>query len=150
MIHAENNYKTYYNIRKIFMQYRDIFPYLRKDYIEEFLEKQQIIHESGMVIIYHTYKVSRKFGNYKVLKGDVIIKDMVKEHNNVDSREVINRFFNYANTNVWCTVRLDNIRACKFYEKVGMEKVADINWCKGELKGCVYLLRNPTLKSFMH
>jgi hypothetical protein len=46
MIHAENNYKTYYNIRKIFMQYRDIFPYIRKDYIEEFLQKQQIIHES--------------------------------------------------------------------------------------------------------
>ena len=74
---------------------------------------------------------------------------MVKEYDDADTKEVINRFFDYVDTNVWCTVRSDNIRACKFYEKVGMERVADIDWKKGELKGYVYLRKKYSLETFM-
>ena len=139
MIHAKNNYETYYKIFHIFYKYADIFPYMRKDYLEECLEKQKVIYENGLVIIYHKYLVSKKFGNYKVNKGDVIIKDMVKENDKVNSVKIMNKFFDYVNTNVWCTVRSDNIRACKFYEKIGMKKVSEISWSKGKLKGYVYL-----------
>ena len=81
--------------------------------------------------------MSKDFLSNMLKKGDVIIKDMVKEYDDADTKEVINRFFDYVDTYVWCTVRSDNIRACKFYEKVGMERVADIDWKKGELKGYV-------------
>ena len=64
---------------------------------------------------------------------------MVKENDKVNSVKIINKFFDYVNTNVWCTVRSDNIRACKFYEKIGMEKVSEISWSKGKLKGYVFL-----------
>ena len=149
MIHADNSYETYYKIFHIFYKYHDIFPYMRKDYLEEYLDKKQVIYDSGVVIVYHKYQVTKKYGDYKVHKGDIIIKDMVKEYDDADTKEVINRFFDYVDTNVWCTVRSDNIRACKFYEKVGMERVADIDWKKGELKGYVYLRKKYSLETFM-
>ena len=122
---------------------------MRKDYLEEYLDKKQVILDSGVVIVYHRYKVSKTLGNCKVNKDDVIIKDMVKEYDSADAKEVINRFFDYVDTNVWCTVRSDNIRACKFYEKVGMEQISDIYWKQGELKGYIYLLRKQSLEKFM-
>ena len=93
--------------------------------------------------------MSKDFLSNMLKKGDVIIKDMVKEYDDADTKEVINRFFDYVDTYVWCTVRSDNIRACKFYEKVGMERVADIDWKKGELKGYVYLRKKYSLETFM-
>ena len=149
MIHADNSYETYYKIFHIFYKHHDIFPYMRKDYLEEYLDKKQVILDSGVVIVYHRYKVSKTLGNCKVNKDDVIIKDMVKEYDSADAKEVINRFIDYVDTNVWCTVRSDNIRACKFYEKVGMEQISDIYWKQGELKGYVYLLRKQSLEKFM-
>ena len=53
--------------------------------------------------------------------------------------KVINEYFDYVNTNVYLTVRDENIPANKFYKKVGMKKVGYINWSNGNMKGTVWL-----------
>jgi ribosomal protein S18 acetylase RimI-like enzyme len=50
----------------------------------------------------------------------------------------MNEFFNFAGTDVFLTVREDNLVANRFYEKVGMEKVGYITWSKGKMLGNVW------------
>ena len=58
---------------------------------------------------------------------------------NGNAEKVIKEYFDYVNTNVYLTVRDENIPANKFYKKVGMKKVGYINWSNGTMKGTVWL-----------
>ena len=58
--------------------------------------------------------------------------------------DVFVRFVDFVDEDVWLTVRRDNERAKKFYDKVGMEIVGEVFWSKGTLAGDVYIYRqNP-------
>ena len=61
------------------------------------------------------------------------------EPKNGNAEKVIKKYFDYVDTNVYLTVRNENIPANKFYEKVGMEKAGFINWSNGNMKGTVWL-----------
>ena len=65
--------------------------------------------------------------------------------------EFITDFFAYVNTNVYLTVRKDNIIANKFYDKVGMKQVGTISWAKGTMPGLIWKKEIPsgTLEEFV-
>ena len=124
-------------IKNIFKGYRDIFPYLRFDSLKNKVEEGKVIYDSGVVITYNRYKRNQKLGDTQAKKGDIVIQEIVKEENG-NSVDVFNRFADFVQSDIWLTVRRDNQKAKRFYEKVNMKVVGEVVWSKGTLMGDVY------------
>jgi hypothetical protein len=135
MIHAK--LEDFDKIKKIFKGYRDIFPYLRFDSLKNKIEEGKVIYDSGVVITYNRYKRNQKLGDTQAKKGDIVIQEIVKEENG-NSVDVFNRFADFVQSDIWLTVRRDNQKAKRFYEKVNMKVVGEVVWSKGTLMGDVY------------
>ena len=135
MIHAK--LEDFDKIKNIFKGYRDIFPYLRFDSLKNKIEEGKVIYDSGVVITYNRYKRNQKLGDTQAKKGDIVIQEIVKEEagNSVD---VFKRFADFVKEDIWLTVRRDNQKAKRFYDKVGMKVVGEVVWSKGTLMGDVY------------
>ena len=129
--------EDFHTIKNIFKGYRDIFPYLRFDSLKNKVEEGKVIYDSGVVITYNKYKRNQKLGNVQAKKGDIVIQEIVKEQagNSVD---VFKRFADFVKEDIWLTVRRDNQKAKRFYDKVGMKVVGEVVWSKGTLMGDVY------------
>jgi hypothetical protein len=135
MIHAK--LEDFDKIKNIFKGYRDIFPYLRFDSLKNKIEEGKVIYDSGVVITYNRYKRNQKLGDTQAKKGDIVIQEIVKEENG-NSVDVFNRFADFVQSDIWLTVRRDNQKAKRFYEKVNMKVVGEVVWSKGTLMGDVY------------
>ena len=135
MIHAK--LEDFDKIKNIFKGYRDIFPYLRFDSLKNKIEEGKVIYDSGVVITYNRYKRNQKIGDTQAKKGDIVIQEIVKEENG-NSVDVFNRFADFVQSDIWLTVRRDNQKAKRFYEKVNMKVVGEVVWSKGTLMGDVY------------
>ena len=102
----------------------------------------QVILQDGVLITEQEYKRSGKIGrdtDVETKKGDRIIHQIINSQpNNGNARKVIEEYFKYVDTDVYLTVREENVPANKFYKKIGMEKVGYINWSKGKMKGNVW------------
>jgi hypothetical protein len=118
MIHAK--LEDFDKIKNIFKGYRDIFPYLRFDSLKNKIEEGKVIYDSGVVITYNRYKRNQKLGDTQAKKGDIVIQEIVKEENG-NSVDVFNRFADFVQSDIWLTVRRDNQKAKRFYEKVNMK-----------------------------
>ena len=107
------------------------------DSLKNKVEEGKVIYDSGVVITYNKYKRNQKLGNVQAKKGDIVIQEIVKEEagNSVD---VFKRFADFVKEDIWLTVRRDNQKAKRFYDKVGMKVVGEVVWSKGTLMGDVY------------
>ena len=127
-------------VKNIFYQYRDIFPHIRTDYLTRQIEGGHCILKDGIVITYNFYKRPQPIGTVLAGKFDCILHQIVKDSNKYTSAGlVLQEFFEYARTNVWLSVRRDNVVAKKFYEKNGMKLVGECSWADETLPGDVYL-----------
>ena len=135
-------------IMKLFRVHSDIFPYMREDTLREKIQGEGglVIFDDNVVIIYLRYKRKSRLGNNQTQVGDVVIHELVKGDGG-NARNVVERFFRYVGSPVWTTVRSDNIRAKRFYEKIGMKRTGEIFWSNGDLKGDVY--KTDSLESFL-
>ena len=132
------NTREVYNI---FKQHKDVFPHVRLDFIRRKINTDRCVYESGVVINYTIYKRRQKVGLILVAKkGDVMLNQIANtKPGNGRSEEVLRRFFVMTKGRVvWLTVRADNKRAIRFYEKMGFELMGDISWKSGEIKGCIF------------
>ena len=127
-------------VKNIFYQYRDIFPHIRTDYMMRQIEGGHCILQDGVVITYNFYKRPQQIGTVLAGKFHCILHQIVKDSNKYTSAgSVLKEFFEYARTDVWLSVRQDNIVAKKFYEKTGMKLVGECSWADETLPGDVYL-----------
>ena len=127
-------------VKNIFYQYRDIFPHIRTDYLTRQIEGGHCILKDGIVITYNFYKRPQSIGTVLAGKFDCILHQIVKDSNkDTSASSVLKEFFEYARTNVWLSVRRDNVVAKKFYEKNGMKLVGECSWADETLPGDVYL-----------
>ena len=89
------------------------------------------------------YQQTRKIGqdtNVKVQAGSYLIHQIINsDKSNGKAKTVIRRYFDHVETDVYLTVRKENIVANRFYKKVGMKDIGTINWSKGAMKGIVWL-----------
>jgi len=132
-------------IKGIFKKNREVFPYLRLDSLKNKIEEGKVVYDTGVVITYNKYKRKQKLGNVEAKMGDIVIQEIVKEEGG-DAQGVFVRFVDFVDVDVWLTVRRDNERAKKFYDRVGMELVGEVFWVHGTLPGDVYLYRqNPAI-----
>ena len=130
---------------KIFKDNKKWFPHVRTFHVKNRLNWGQVILQDGILITEQEYKRSGKIGrdtNVETKKGDRIIHQIINSKpNNGNAKKVIEEYFKYVDTDVYLTVREENVPANKFYKKIGMEKVGYINWSKGKMLGNVWLKR---------
>ena len=127
---------------KIFQDNKEWFPHVWNTKVKKRLVNNELIFQDGVVITEQEYKRSGKIGrdtDVETKKGDRIIHQIINSQpNNGNARKVIEEYFKYVDTDVYLTVREENVPANKFYKKIGMEKVGYINWSKGKMKGNVW------------
>ena len=113
-------------------------------------DRGKVVYDTGVVITYNKYKRKQKLGNVQANMGDIVIQEIVKEEGG-DAEDVFLRFVDFVVEDVWLTVRRDNERAKKFYDRVGMELVGEVFWSKGTIPGDVYLYKqNPGPSLMFH
>ena len=140
------NYATIDNfdeVWKIFQDNKEWFPHVRSFHIKNRLNWGQIILDDGVLITQQMYQQTRKIGqdtNVKVQAGSYLIHQIINsDKSNGKAKTVIQRYFDHVETDVYLTVRKENIVANRFYKKVGMKDIGTINWSKGAMKGIVWL-----------
>ena len=137
-------------VKGIFKENRDVFPYLRFDSLKHKIKEGKVVYDTGVVITYNKYKRKQKLGNVQANMGDIVIQEIVKGEGG-DAEDVFLRFVDFVVEDVWLTVRRDNERAKKFYDRVGMELVGEVFWSKGTIPGDVYLYKqNPGPSLMFH
>tara|TARA_B100001564_G_scaffold10492_1_gene8667 strand:+ start:712 stop:1194 length:483 start_codon:yes stop_codon:yes gene_type:complete len=147
------NYATiddFDKVWKIFQDNKEWFPHVRTSHVKNRLEWGQVILEDGVLITQQIYQQTRKVGkdsNVKVTGGSHLIHQIINsDKNNGKAKKVIQKYFDHVGTDVYLTVREENIPANRFYAKVGMENVGYINWSKGTMKGIVWKKTNTKPK----
>lgn len=119
---------------------KDVFPYVRQDYVRKKIKEGNVIWDKGVVIIFGQYKRRQKIGSVEAAKGDYYISEIASSDlGSPCAYRVLKAFFDWCNKPVWLTVRTKNQRACKFYERNGMWWVGDIAWKENTIIGRVYL-----------
>lgn len=132
-------FDDYAEIMTIFKPHiKTVFPYLRKDYMQRKIEKGEVIFDTGVVIVFGTYQRKQKIGTCQSQKGDVYISEIVSVGIPLRASLILAEFFNTMKRDVWLTVRSENTKARKFYEKNDMKNVGNIFWMNGTLPGIVY------------
>ena len=132
--------KDYKKVMSFFAD-KNIFPHIRTDNIKELISNDNVILEKDVLITYQVYKKKTHLGNVFAEKYDVILHQIVnKNFASGNAEKVINRFFDYVKSNVFLSVRSENKRACRFYEKVGMKEVGKITWgSNNQISGKVFV-----------
>lgn len=126
-------------IESIFAPYRkSYFPHVRQDYLKKKIATNNVILQDGVVIVFGVYKRKQKIGKVQAQKGDAHIGQIVTmEQGSGNATKVLNEFLSLHKV-VWLTVRAENPRARRFYEKNNMKQVSDISWSDGNILGIVY------------
>jgi len=134
----------------LFKQHKDIFPYLRVDYLTRKIAAGTVIWDSGIVLIYNHCKVNRALGGIdgngikrggqvQIHRGDIMLSEMAsKTPGSSHAGAAIQQFLKDFPTTIWLTVRADNHRACVFYENHSMYRVGLIAWVSGTIPGYIY------------
>jgi len=128
--------------------YKDIFPHVRYDAICRRIKNGTCVWDHSVAITYTEYKRKVEVGLDEdrrlplfATKGDVMIHQIAaKRAGNGDAYVVMKKFIHdlHKGKRVWLTVRQDNHRATKFYEKLNMNRVGVVYWMNGKLAGYVY------------
>ena len=150
MNHARSS--DFETVMSFFKENRKVFPHVRSDKIKRQIHDRQVILENDVVITYQIYKRKVRLGPIGFIlgmdgvvasKGDCVLHQIVaKTKGNGSAIEVIRDFFDEVNTNVFLTVRADNERAIRFYNKVGMDRVGLTSWSGGRIPGEIYCKRH--------
>lgn len=127
---------------EVFHANKEWFPHVRKSHVRTRLEKGQLILQDNVLITYHKNMNNRKIGqdtNVSVTSGSHMIHQIINAtQGKGNAKNVITEFFDYVGTDVYLTVRSENIPANKFYQKIGMKEVGFINWSGGNMPGKVW------------
>jgi len=140
MIFAEE--KDFDKVKEIFYSHKKWFPHVRTDYMMRMINKKQLILEDGILITFHHAKRRQKIGDVQVEKGDTVLHQIASDSpGSGTAQAVLNNFFNYCPSDVFLSVRADNLTANKFYVKMNMKLIGTTSWSKGTIPGNVYVKR---------
>lgn len=140
----------YDTIVAIFKQHRNIFPHVRTDYIRRMIKAGRCFINNGVVITFTKYVRKNKIGSTVIApKGSICIKQIATANpGNGKTIEELENFMAMWNPNQLCflSVRENNHRAIKFYNKTGFCESGSIEWNSknsptGKISGIVFSRR---------
>ncbi len=121
---------------------KEWFPHVRKFHVRNRLKWGQVIIQDNVIITQQQYKRTGKIGHHTDVitsKGDYIIHQIIaKNKKSGEAIKVIKEYFDWVKSDVFLTVRANNVPANRFYDKVGMKKVGTITWSQGKMPGNVW------------
>ena len=113
----------------VFQQYKALFPHIRHDYVKREIAKNNVIFDSGVVLVAVKYQKKTKLGSISALAGDWIAHQIAAStQGDGSAKRVFTAFLQSIKRPCWITVRSANERAIAFYEKCGFVKVGTIEW----------------------
>lgn len=125
-----------------FSSRKDIFPHIRKDYVERMCAKGSVVRHKSVYIIFDRYQRRVNLGDTHALKGNFILHQIINtEQGNGLASKVFDAWTDTLDSDLFLTVRANNKPARRFYKHKGFKKVGDISWAKGTLPGIVYRLK---------
>ena len=130
-------------IWNIFKQNRSIFPHIRTDYLKRQNVVDNIVFDEGVIIVNNEYKRRVKLNKKVFEKGTYIIHQIVNSiKGNGMALKILKKFLFELELggvrDCILSVRKSNLRARKFYKKMGFKKVDTISWSKNRIKGIIY------------
>ena len=132
-------------IYELYKKNRKIFPNITMGHITNRIKKRECIYTEGVVIIFRILQKTVQIGNNtKCQKSDCILNQIVTSFSNGSGSRNLNRFFDYigslphASGVIHLSVRSDNDRAKKFFERNEMELVDKTSWSEGKIEGDIY------------
>lgn len=134
-------------IYEIFRKRADIFPHIRYDYLQRAINGGRCVYQDGVVIIFSIYKKRTRVGTCGIPKNNCMLHQIVNgDEGNGKAKDVLLQFLAYISSlnlpAVWLSVRADNNRATKFYERNGFVEVGTVKWMNGTLAGIIYRYSN--------
>ena len=129
-------------IKSIFYSHKKWFPHVRTDYMKRMIAKKQVILEDGILITFHHAQRRQKIGDVQLQKGDTVLHQIASDSPGSGTAQAVLRdFFDFCPSDVFLSVRADNLTANKFYVKMNMKLIGKTSWAKGTLPGNVYVKR---------
>ena len=129
-------------VKSIFYSHKKWFPHVRTDYMKRMIARKQLILEDGILITFHHAKRRQKIGDVQLQKGDTVLHQIASDSpGSGTAQAILNNFFDYCPSDVFLSVRADNLTANKFYVKMNMKLIGKTSWAKGALPGNVYVKR---------
>lgn len=126
-------------IANAFKVNRKLFPHVRTDEINRMILSCKCAYDLGIIIMFNIYKRNNIIGDIQAPKGSCTIKHILNtQMGNGNAQLVLDKFLTFVNRDVYLSVRSDNLRAIRFYEKNNFLKVGSITWKKGTIPGYVY------------
>ena len=133
-------------IYNMYMNYKDMFPHLRQDYIKRKIEGQECVLFGTCASVISRYKKKTRLGDCHALRGDWISHQSVNlEQGNGDMKKFITtvlKMLDKTGGDFWTCIRTENVRSIGFRQKMGFEIVGEIVWANGTLPGVVMVRRN--------
>lgn len=134
-------------IYEIFRKRADIFPHIRYDYLQRAINGGRCVYQDGVVIIFSIYKKRTRVGTCGIPRNNCMLHQIVNgNEGNGNAKAVLKQFLAYISSlnlpAVWLSVRADNNRATKFYERNGFVEVGTVKWMNGTLAGTIYRYSN--------
>lgn len=138
---------SYDEIVATFKQHRNIFPHVRTDYIKRMIQANKCFINNGVVITFNKYLRNNKIGLTVIApKGSICIKQIATQNpGNGKTTQELENFLSLWDPNSVCflSVRENNHRAIKFYNKNGFCESGSIEWnskssANGKISGIVF------------
>ena len=133
------------DIYELYQKNRKFFPNITIGHISNRIKKRECIYTEGVVIIFRIHQKTVQIGdNTQSKMSDCVPNQIVTSLLNGSASRVLNKFFDYigslphASGVIHLSVRSDNDRAKKFFERNDMELVDKTSWGKGKIEGDVY------------
>ena len=134
--------KDFEKVKEIFYKHKQWFPHVRTDYMKRMIENKQLILDNNVLITFHHTKRKQKVGNVQLEKGDTVLHQIASDSPGSGTAQAVLRdFFDFCPSDVFLSVRADNLTANKFYVKMNMNLIGKTSWAKGTLPGNVYVKR---------
>ena len=132
--------RDYDDVISAYRLYRNIFPHLSPTDIKKSIQNKELIWKYGVAIQFKYYKQKRKKGTFTTKVGDINLMKMCKVNGGM-SDLAFNEWLDLLKRGrIVLSVRQDNHRAIKFYERHNFKIQNEISWGKDKIKGYVMTL----------
>lgn len=139
---------TLFDLKEIYAQFqkrKDVFPHVRHDKLKRMIEAGLVIWQDGVVITYQRYKKRTRVGEVDIPAGAIMLHQIVNssQFNRAGGRvfeQFVAEIVEPSGGDLYLSVRKENVVACRFYERQGMEVVGTVAWKNRTIPGQVYRL----------